>query len=247
MFKKCKKVGFLHIPKTSGVSVINAFSSVLGADRCSTFHTSITEENFGEADFVSGHAFFGDIIAPCFLFTFLREPIEQLNSHLRWMDHLGSPERSEEFARLPQEIAFHVQQLTQIDFSSAVEIARFLQSVEGARLLKIRNVQAEMLAFSRASCRLLTDTALADLAITTLSKLSDYGLSETIDRDLIRIFSQLGLRRPSVRHLNPSPAARTIDISVPKIREALALHVQADLLLYDHAAELAAMRQSQAA
>jgi hypothetical protein len=235
---KRQKIGFVHLPKTRGVSAIRAFSDVLGTDRCSTFRLAISEDYFEENDFVSGHVFIGDVTAQCYLFTLLRAPLEQIVSHLRWLDHYNLPEREGDLLGLPSEISVHVRRLQRVDFSQHQEIARFLSDIRESPLLKIRNVQAEMLAFSRASCRPVSDAELADSAIANLSRFSYVGLSETIDSDLARIFSDLGLGRPRVAHLNASPAIRTIDVTVPEIREALAAHVQADLILYNHVNQL---------
>ena len=109
----------MHIPKTAGVSVVGAFTERLGVEACKSFSPTIGDEDFINKRFVSGHVYLGDITKSAFLFTFLRDPVKQLVSHLLWIDHYNMPEYEHETIGFPSSVIEGIRALRGKDLSSA--------------------------------------------------------------------------------------------------------------------------------
>ena len=59
----------------------------LGADQCTILSPTINDSDFENRRFVSGHLVLSTITPNSWRFTFLRHPLAQIASHLRWLDH----------------------------------------------------------------------------------------------------------------------------------------------------------------
>ena len=234
-----KRIAFMHIPKTAGVSVIDAFSRRLGADVCLAFSPTITDSDFTNRQFLSGHVYIGDITKSAFLFTFLREPLKQLASHLLWIDHYNMPEYEHETVDYPLSVREGIKALKGRDLSSARDLGQYLSGVPADSVLRIRNLQAEMFSFSRGKVERMDDLRLAELAIGNLHRLNFVGLSEMLYEDMAALFDTLGLGVvPEIKRLNTALSANQIDISSPAIRQVLQSYVQADMRLYEHVVKI---------
>ena len=113
---KAQSVLFLHIPKTAGSSLTDAF--------CFSFQHFLRDGHLpgspwrgimerGEPFFVSGHfpiATIADVIErpEVFSFTVLRDPWEQVVSHIRWVKAYGDPARAAKLAEIDPSIAERV-------------------------------------------------------------------------------------------------------------------------------------------
>jgi len=228
------RIAFMHIPKTAGVSIIDAFMERLGAEACHTFSPTIADEDFSDKRFVAGHVYIGDITRNAFLFTFLREPVNQLASHLMWIDHYNMPEYGHDVAGFPRSVREGIEALRGKDLSSARDLDRYLAGVPADSVLRIRNLQAELMAFCRGKVEPVGDKRLAEMAIANLDRLGFVGLSENLAGDMAALFGMLGLGGlPTIRRLNGALSANHIDISTPAVRRVLESYVQADIRLYD--------------
>jgi hypothetical protein len=234
--KNSSRIGFLHIPKTAGVSVTQAFVDELGADQCALFSEKMVDETFLHSRFVSGHIYFGDVTRDAFLFTFLRDPIRQIASHLMWIDHYNQPEFQHEREGFPENVKTGIRELANTDLSSAKSIDTFLQRHPLDSPLRIVNLQSEMLAFKRHGVVSMGDRELADLAFRRLIELEFFGFSETLQADMSSLFRMLKFgSSPNLSHLNSSPSEREVDHRLPDIRRVLSSYVQADQWLYENA------------
>jgi hypothetical protein len=231
-------MAFMHIPKTGGVSNIGAFATRLAPDRCRTFSETITDRDFTGKEFVSGHVYLGDITRQCDVFAFIREPLTQIASHLMWIDHYNMPEYEHEAAALPQPVRDGIAGLKSVDFSSAGEIDDFLRGIACNPMLRIANLQSEMMAFRRGQVRSLDDSELARRAIGNLRRLRFVGITDQLSLDMPRLFGELGLGpAPAVGTLNKALSLRSMDLADRSIRRVLRGYVGADLRLYDHVLE----------
>ncbi|MFM0559296.1 hypothetical protein [Paraburkholderia sediminicola] len=234
--KNSSRIGFLHIPKTAGVSVTQAFVYELGADQCALFSDKMVDETFLHNRFVSGHIYFGDITRDAFLFTFLRDPIKQIASHLMWIDHYNLPQFQHEREGFPENVKVDIQALANTDLSSAKSIDDYLRLHPLDSPLRIANLQSEMLAFRRQEVISMSNRELADLAIRRLGELDFFGLCETLQADMASLFHMLELSSsPKLSHLNSSPSERVVDYRLPDVRRVLSNYVQADQWLYEYA------------
>ncbi|MFM0128769.1 hypothetical protein [Paraburkholderia sediminicola] len=234
--KNSSRIGFLHIPKTAGVSVAQAFVHELGADQCALFSDKIIEETFLRRRFVSGHIHFGDVTRDAFLFTFLRDPIRQIASHLMWIDHYNLPQFQQELEGFPEDVKAGIQEIANIDLSNAKSIDNYLQRHPLDSPLRIVNLQSEMLAFKRQGVISMSNRELADLAIRRLGELDFFGLCETLHADMSSLFRMLEFNSdPKLSHLNSSPSERVVDHRLPDVKRVLSKYVQADQWLYEYA------------
>jgi hypothetical protein len=230
-----QRIAFLHIPKTAGVSVIDSFVNRFGADLCAPFSNKISDKAFECKNFISGHIYLGDIECDAFLFTFVRNPLKQIASHLMWIDHYNQPEYEAEFLGFSDDLKRCIRQLASADFSSARSIDKYLQWLPRDSDLRVINLQSELLAFKRQGVVEVGPKELADRAINNLARLKFVGVSENFANEMKTLFEILNLgSSPVVSHLNSSPSARRIDITLPDIKGTLSKYVEADLRLYEH-------------
>lgn len=238
-----ERIAFMHIPKTAGVSVVNAFTDRLGGEACTSFSPTITDHDFLGKRFVSGHVYIGDITKDAFAFTFLRDPVKQLASHLLWIDHYNMPEYERETDSFPPSVVEGIKALDGKDLSSARDLDRYLATAPATSILRIRNLQSELMSFCRGEVASVSDKKLAEMAICNTRLFGFIGLSETLSDDMARLFEILGLGDPpEMKQLNAAPSRKSIDIAVPAIRSVLERYVQADLRLYDSVLKLRSRR-----
>lgn len=234
--KTSSRIGFLHIPKTTGVSVGEAFIKQLGANQCAIFSEKMTDECFAQRRFISGHIYFGDATRDAFLFTFLRDPIRQIASHLMWIDHYNLPQFQQELEAFPANIQARIRRLAETDLSSAKSIDRYLAELPRDSALRIINLQTEMLAFRQRGIVHKSSRELADLAIQHMRELDFFGFSETLQADMSTLFQILEFdSAPKLSHLNASPSERIVDHRLPDVKRVLSKYVEADQRLYEHA------------
>ena len=232
------KIAFLHIPKTAGVSVIDAFVQRLGTESCHAFSDEINGNSFENKRFISGHVYLDDIQSDPFIFTFVRNPLKQIASHLMWIDHYNQPEYEQELNGFPEKIQQEIRALAGVDFADAKSIDRFLRARPRDVEIRVTDLQAEMLAFKRGGVFEMSPAALAKRAIHNLDRLGFVGVSENLPAEMETLFEKLDLgSNPAISRLNSSPSSRKVDISVPSIKRTLLRYVQADLRLYDHVIE----------
>jgi hypothetical protein len=234
--KNSSRIGFIHIPKTAGVSVTQAFVHELGAEQCALFSDKMVEETFRRNRFVSGHIHFGDVTREAFLFTFLRDPIRQIASHLMWIDHYNLPQFQQELAAFPADVKAGIQEIGNIDLSSAKSIDNYLRRHPLDSPLRIVNLQSEMLAFKRGEIVSMNNRELAESAIRRLGELDFFGLCESLPADMSCLFRMLKFgSSPKLSHLNSSPSERIVDHRLPDVKRVLSRYVQADQWLYEYA------------
>ena len=230
-----ERIAFVHIPKTAGRSVVHAFEHALGADRCAAFVPVIDEAAFFGKRFVSGHVQLSEIIPDAFAFSFLREPINQLASHLRWLDRYNDGVFWEEVIPFSDSTRETIRRVGQTDFACPRSLAAFFEWLPEHCHVRLRNVQCEVLAARRDRLAYTDPRAMAEAAIAALARLQFVGLAESLDADLGRLFQVLELPEPpQVTRQNLLSSRRYVTLADPAIRRVLARQVAADLRLYHH-------------
>jgi hypothetical protein len=231
--KKPYKIAFMHIPKTAGSSVVKAFEARFGWRHCEAFSPMISDASFIGKAFVSGHVPRSLINADAFIFTFLRNPYDQIVSHLKWLDHYNIREFQPETELFPESVRAAFRRIAGVDFADAASIRQYLDWVEVNAPLQFANVQSAMLGLPTAPVSAFCKKDLARLTIDRLQSFDFIGISEDVQKDLGELFKILRIRRsPKVAHENRSPARRSIDLSNPEIRKLLRDYVDMDLYVY---------------
>lgn len=218
-----RRVIFVHIPKCGGMSVQKFFRAHVGSQRSG--RTSIlyegampnwNVEGCRHATFVAGH-FGWDALEQIrrpgdFVFTFLRDPLERLQS-------------THAFAS-----SHHHRR-----GSSFPDFADFITNSDPGTLVWSHNVIARQLAMSidARSLTLSSDEA-AERAIKNLATFDYVGFHQTFEDDFREVAGACGLPRRGIPHFNGTRRptdARTIE----KHSEALKHRLEADQIVYREA------------
>ncbi len=228
-----RRIAHVHLPKTAGNSVHAAFLEQLGADRCALFVTE--PANHPEAAFVSAHApaaWFARVWPDAFKFTFFREPVAQLVSHIRWIDHYNEAEFAHEKAGFPQDVRDQMAIIGAADFSNPASLDQMFRSLSGIGITLLCDNQTRGLLPKQIPGR-LDPTAASVATDYALLTLDFFGFVETLEEDLPALMSVLGLQPPAtIQRDNAAMATRRIDIANPEIAEVLGREVVVDTLLY---------------
>ncbi|MEM7428561.1 MAG: hypothetical protein AAF441_20925 [Pseudomonadota bacterium] len=121
---------FLHVPKTAGSSICNMFAFTF--DRFLRDAQSQPDEwrallGGAETFFVGGHFSFAEAQdflrrRDIFSFTALRDPYEQVVSHLKWVKAYGYPPRADKRAEIHPELADLAVRLWEVPLADVDEV-----------------------------------------------------------------------------------------------------------------------------
>lgn len=230
-----RAIGFMHIPKTGGITVQHAFRAALGAAQCRSLARAIGDEDFADCRFIAGHLTLNAITPRAWRFTFLRQPVAQLASHLRWLDHYNQGGFIAEAWGLSAAMRHVIVEVGRTDFTSPRALDALFDWMPPDAPARLADIQCEMLTRRPDAPPPATPAELAEEAIGRLTALDFVGVIEHASRDLARLFQALDLPDPPlVTRQNERSSARQIDLTDPAIHATLARRVQADLLLYAH-------------
>ena len=199
------KIVFIHIAKAAGSSVNRFFMDQLGPGRCATHIESSTlwrqdsARLVNEMDFLSGHIILREFrqkidLGTCFVFTFLRDPKEQVISHLTWIRRLAEPSEVDRLARHPPYIQNLAGKLTRLNFSKADHVAEFVKGLEAEELALLDNPQVRYLRGGKNWGRVKECDAHS--ALTRLCELNFYGFVEDMETGLRELARMLNLAAP---------------------------------------------------
>ena len=230
-----KQIYFMHVPKVAGTSVNSVFSNYFGEDEV-VLHCENKKCDLQSYSFVSGHVAwptFRAIIdgADAYKFTIMRDPIDHLLSHLRWVWRLSLPEFQSDYLRHDEDIRAIVDSLSEVDLRSISDIESFLESTSGhARNLFI-NGQSRYFMRSEYHGSIFGQRAFRD----ALSNFRDFDIVGTLDRlqDCLNVVSQEnGISLGDLSKLNSNPVALDLDVSFGD-RDRLCNFVPIDCALYE--------------
>lgn len=156
------KLFFLHIPKTAGSSVLKYYS--IFAHTQHTHIESDRDNNFknvetNNSQFISGHITFGEatnlLNLSDFLFTtIIRDPIDQLLSHINWICHISKKENHEKYPNTPQEIRNLGKELLHVDFTNHLSVRKWVNNIPTIGHTLLDNCQSRYLLTDAAPTKL---------------------------------------------------------------------------------------------
>ncbi|MCP5083256.1 MAG: hypothetical protein GY948_16325 [Alphaproteobacteria bacterium] len=227
---------FLHIPKTAGSSLTDAF--------CFSFQHFVRDGHLpgspwrgilegGEPFFVSGHfpfATVADVIErpEVFSFTVLRDPWEQVVSHIRWVKAYGDPEREEKLSEIHPSIAEMAKKLWPISLSDIDALKPVIEASGGS---PFHNLQTLFLRRGRelSSPKLAVAEAMENLSLFDL-----YFALEDLEHGFGIMDGKFGPLEP-VKRSNQGLIEERPNFRDKAVRAFFGSLIELDLELYDQA------------
>lgn len=240
---KKDKILFLHIPKTAGTSVNLMLSKGFQTNRIklhaeserSSRYKDINWQNF---DFISGHLLLRELttLIPAhnnvLKITILRNPIQQLLSHINWVKYISNDTNSKFFKNHPDDIKDFSLKLREINFNKANEVIFFLENMPDIGHRLFNNCQTRYL-MDKASIRI--SAADAQKAIDSLSFFDYVGTLENLENFIQKIYFEMNWSvKTKVIKSNALKNKYKVNIDSKKIEEALYPLYCADQILYEH-------------
>lgn len=231
-----RKIFFIHIAKTGGSS-FNAFikKRLYGIEHCemhlaSDTITLLDLELLKQLDYISGHLKL-DVFnknefsrEAYFLMTFLRNPIDQLISHVNWIIHIQEL-GSDSFSRLSQEIQEASHEFASANLYDADTFISLLQKHQG---------------FSNNQSRYFVDQpdhVGSSFIIERMLQLNLVGITEQYEESL-KWFIQLNhlCFEPIVEreNINPNPRIKRDILENPLIYDFLQSYSAVDIEVYNY-------------
>lgn len=231
-----KKILFLHIPKTAGSSFNAIFRTAVPEGRHFEHLEGHGERlkricEDGLPYFVSGHLTFEAMQTyierqDVYSITILREPVDQLLSHLKWVKYVGSPEypRPESVSLPILELA---RRLFETPLSDIAAVERLIDSPTGRQLFD--NLHVRYMTNARMD---RVDESHLHGALHNVGKLNFVFVLE----DMEVAHGQLRRRIPQLTSIGIENTARiseTVELADGKIHQFYRSFITYDQTLYD--------------
>lgn len=235
------KIFLLHIPKTAGTALSRAFRAAVPADRYFEHMESrvpLFQEVIADGGpfFVSGHftyEFAQELIVreDVYALTVLRDPLRQLESHIKWLKAYGNPADPERLAQIPPPIAELALQLWESDLNDVGDLEKVLERPLGYQLFD--NLQVRYLTSAKVNKITSEEAELA------CDHINSFNLHFVMD-DLPAAMDRLQVRFPGVCDLemvNSSMIDEYIEPENGKVMDYLLEKTKFDQVLFDRAKE----------
>ena len=243
-----QRMVLVHIPKTAGSSVNAFMEDCLGERACASHIEGYPEWRFDNLPnsifenkaFLSGHVYLFDLrnkltLRNTLVTTVLREPIDQLISHIAWTRRLADSDKKELFYQHETAIQNIATSLAQLDLGSPVHLKKWASELSGEAQSLFDNCQVRYLTDSEPTGR-VTQRDLLE-AIGNLQSFDLIGRSERLPAFLTKVAEKMRLECWSDSGLNVRENVTTTKYGLdPRVREALEPLIQFDQLLYDEVA-----------
>lgn len=224
------RIFFMHVPKAAGTSVNDFFAAVYGSVACA-FHleshpevlAGLNNPAYDALRVASGHIRLPRIKQVLSddwrTVTCLRNPVEHLLSHLRWVKHIGSPQAQvvrERHSPDIQEIALRLNEIA-LDDIGAVERFIFVEFSETRQLFD--NCQTRYL-IDRLDERV--ELSHSNLALSALKDVDFVFSIEQASTAMPAIMQALGCKleqMPEFPQSNRGPHQEDVDLNDDRIRD----------------------------
>lgn len=243
-----RRMFLVHIPKTAGSSVNAFMEDCLGEDACVSHIEAHPKWEFGAGPdprfedkvFLSGHVSLYALrrildLQNTLVATVLRDPIDQIISHIAWARRLADPDEDALFYQHDAEIQHIATRLAGLDLGSPAHLKKWASDLSQTGQSLFDNCQVRYLT-DRQSTDRVTQRDL-QVAIENLQIFDLIGRSDRVPLFLAKVAEKMRLERCSASDVNiRENVAKTkygLDARDPRIREALEPLIHLDQVLYD--------------
>jgi hypothetical protein len=246
-----QSVFFMHIAKTAGSYLNRAFELTFGDERVSSFSESRLRNHEDVVEFLqrgvrvfSGHLYDalwdelgGKIKKVKFTkVTIIRNPIEQIASHILWLDHYNREEFREEYKRFPEPTQRLIDLIDRVDLRDIGHIDHFLTNLPSRGIQLLDNYQSRF--FLCGPGRVTPDYAPLSMYFRheLREKVGGFNLilrNDQVDKGIDKLSELIGhqLKKPSGR-VNEAKSLRNIDINNTDVIGVLGKRVLLDRWLW---------------
>jgi len=237
------KIFFLHIPKAGGTSLNEMLASNFENSK-TQFHIEIDRVNkfqninVKDLHFLSGHIRLHEIIKWLTLnnflrITILRDPFNQLISHINWLKYISHDPKGSFFLNHPEPIQEISLKIREINFSNTSEIEIFLKRLSPLGNQLLNNCQTRYLL--NATPPNLIKKTHSKMAIKSLRFFDIIGTVENYDSFLNNVSRRMGWEKKiELRKSNALDNKYGIEKKAQRLKDILAPLISADQILYDH-------------
>jgi len=232
---------FMHMAKTGGSSVNHTLGSQFAAGQSQTHIESTVEwrDNPGALEhhqFLSGHLRLDRLdpkinLESFHLVTVIREPLDQVISHLAWIRRLAEPGEAERFDAHPPLIQAFAKKLCRYDLSNPTSVAFLINSLNERERILVDNHQVRYFANVRGRWVCQNDLRAACRAVCRFRHI---GLCSDLGQLFEALAEDMGWPMvPEVERLNVTADFFGMDRNDPDLAQALSPLIRFDQKLFD--------------
>lgn len=235
------RIFFMHIAKTAGSSAntyfLTQYDEVKAVTHAEKFTKEFNRDYLLQFQFISGHININrfdktDVPKLYDYITFLREPVKQLSSHLKWMKRQSIDEKFKNLIDANPHIKALSEKICNTDLRSPDELRIFFEDLNVQEKPFFDNCQ------TRYFIQGLKDQSVQQIHVDNaikkmMSSFRFIGISEEFDRSIFAISKIYGFDKPkaSIKE-NISVMDDLFDINDPEIQEVLKDVTKFDRQLY---------------
>lgn len=239
---KKDKIFFMHIPKTAGSSLNKMLASNF-KKRNTQFHIETDRRNnyknidLTNLEMISGHIPLYDIINNLNLnnflrITVLRNPYEQLISHINWLRFVGSKPNGKFFKAHTEPIREIALKIKEISFTNTIEVEQFITQMPPIGNRLFNNYQTRFLLNKKKPT---IDKGSAQEAIKTLHYFDLIGTVENLDIFMKKIQGKMNWGKDKkIIKSNALNNKYKLDKNSEKLKNILNPLFQEDQIIYDY-------------
>jgi hypothetical protein len=239
---KKDKIFFMHIPKTAGSSLNKMLASNFIKRNTQLHIETDRKNNYKNVDLtnlkmVSGHIHLYDIIKNFNLnnflrITVLRNPYEQLISHINWLRFVGSKPNGKFFKAHSEPIREVALKTKEINFTNTTEVERFITQMPPIGNRLFNNCQTRFLLNKKKPT---IDKGSAQEAIKTLHYFDLIGTVENLDTFMEKIQEKMYWEKDKkIIKSNALNNKYKLDKNSGKLKNILKPLFQEDQIIYDY-------------